>query len=378
MPKKLTKKEFIARSRAKHGDKYGYGRVKYEGGGVKVEIYCRECKEYFKTPAAAHIMGRGCKPCGTRRGGVTRRKLTTPQVKWFTHNFNKLTNQGLSLKLNICKDTVINYGKKFNLKKIRSKHSLESCHSEAKKYKFRGDYAKYSRSSYCYAYSKGILDQICKHMRPKELKDRRALIYAAKIKGSRRIYVGSTSQPIEARLKSHHVLVQRLKLNRKKFIVKVLETGLKGHEIFRAEDYWKSYYKTKKYLCLHSEKKDRSTGKIFGIHSPEKCVTSSKTVTSIRELRKNFGDQRYRACLRYFKLRKLNRSLVWGHFTTLQGLQNSRTTWVKPPGDSWKVFERRGQAASFAGLSPTRLSQILSGERYAPKGWLFKKSLNPL
>ena len=47
MPRKLTTEDFIAKARAKHGDKYGYEKVLYINNRTEVEIYCKTCQKYF-------------------------------------------------------------------------------------------------------------------------------------------------------------------------------------------------------------------------------------------------------------------------------------------------------------------------------------------
>lgn len=59
--------EFIRRAREIHGDKYDYPKVTYVNVNVKVEIYCKKCKEYFWQTPSAHInMKRGCPKCSGR------------------------------------------------------------------------------------------------------------------------------------------------------------------------------------------------------------------------------------------------------------------------------------------------------------------------
>lgn len=63
-----TVEEFIAKSREKHGDKYEYDRVTDlpEGLETYVEIYCNQCKKYFRQKAKMHINGCGCQSCARR------------------------------------------------------------------------------------------------------------------------------------------------------------------------------------------------------------------------------------------------------------------------------------------------------------------------
>lgn len=63
MPKKLTTQEFIIRSRAVHGDKYGYAFSVYGLSNEKVLINCQKHGLFYQT-ANAHLYGSGCPTCG--------------------------------------------------------------------------------------------------------------------------------------------------------------------------------------------------------------------------------------------------------------------------------------------------------------------------
>lgn len=62
MPKKLTQKEFIARAKAVHGDKYDYSKVEYKNANSKVFIICPKHGE-FTNIAVTHLNGSGCPKC---------------------------------------------------------------------------------------------------------------------------------------------------------------------------------------------------------------------------------------------------------------------------------------------------------------------------
>lgn len=61
------KEEFIEKAIRKHGMKYDYSKVKYFGAFVKVEIYCKDHKEFFQTPGN-HLYGTGCPGCRESHG----------------------------------------------------------------------------------------------------------------------------------------------------------------------------------------------------------------------------------------------------------------------------------------------------------------------
>lgn len=59
---KLTTKEFIERAKLKHGNKYNYSLVKYDGAKIKVKIICSIHGE-FNQIATNHLSGSGCPKC---------------------------------------------------------------------------------------------------------------------------------------------------------------------------------------------------------------------------------------------------------------------------------------------------------------------------
>lgn len=62
----------MARSRAKHGNKYDYGNVAYENNYTKVTIICNDCKLPFDQRPADHFDGNGCPHCKHKRGSDKR------------------------------------------------------------------------------------------------------------------------------------------------------------------------------------------------------------------------------------------------------------------------------------------------------------------
>ena len=74
--KKLTKDEFIRRSKEKHGDKYDYSLVEYTRNSAKVKIIC-PVHGVFEQSACSHMMGFGCKKCGANEIWEKRERMTT-------------------------------------------------------------------------------------------------------------------------------------------------------------------------------------------------------------------------------------------------------------------------------------------------------------
>jgi hypothetical protein len=61
--RKLTNEDFLKRAVEKHGDKYDYSLVDYDGCNGKVTIICPEHGKFLQT-ARWHLSGRGCRKCG--------------------------------------------------------------------------------------------------------------------------------------------------------------------------------------------------------------------------------------------------------------------------------------------------------------------------
>lgn len=72
MAKTQTTPEVIAKFRKKHGDKYDYSKVDFQGSHTKVTIICPDHGEFQQTPAI-HIRKSGCPECGKIQKGKSRR-----------------------------------------------------------------------------------------------------------------------------------------------------------------------------------------------------------------------------------------------------------------------------------------------------------------
>lgn len=66
MPARLTTKEFVARARRVHGDRYDYERVHYVNSYTDVTIVCPTHGPYRQNPAS-HLRGSGCRACAQSR-----------------------------------------------------------------------------------------------------------------------------------------------------------------------------------------------------------------------------------------------------------------------------------------------------------------------
>ena len=61
--RKLTTEEFIEKSIKKHGNKYDYSLVKYDGSSTKIKIIC-PIHGVFEQKSKYHLSGSGCIKCG--------------------------------------------------------------------------------------------------------------------------------------------------------------------------------------------------------------------------------------------------------------------------------------------------------------------------
>ena len=74
--RKLTKEEFISKSKLIHGDKYDYSLVDYVNNSTKIKIICQIHGIFEQTPHA-HLKNQGCPACKESKGEKEIAKLLT-------------------------------------------------------------------------------------------------------------------------------------------------------------------------------------------------------------------------------------------------------------------------------------------------------------
>lgn len=74
MPKKLTTEEFIEKSKAVHGDKYDYSKVKYVNSTTRVLLICPIHGEFMAFPERHYGRGDGCPICRWQKAKKSIRK----------------------------------------------------------------------------------------------------------------------------------------------------------------------------------------------------------------------------------------------------------------------------------------------------------------
>lgn len=72
--KRLTRKEFIRRSKEHHGDKFDYSKVKFKNSKASCVIRCKPCNYEFKQLIGNHMTGTGCPKCI--------KIISSPEIKW--------------------------------------------------------------------------------------------------------------------------------------------------------------------------------------------------------------------------------------------------------------------------------------------------------
>lgn len=83
VPLKHSTKEYVSLAKEKHGGRYTYARLKYEGTNGKVLITCKQHGD-FEQRASSHLSGQGCPECANK----DRRSKTTLSTYAFVQKAN--------------------------------------------------------------------------------------------------------------------------------------------------------------------------------------------------------------------------------------------------------------------------------------------------
>ena len=98
---KLTKEEFIIRSKNIHGDKYDYSKVEYEGIFTKVCIICPIHGEFFIEPNN-HLKGIGCKKCSIDKQKKTKEEFIEQAIKVHGDRYDYSKVEYVNCKTKVC------------------------------------------------------------------------------------------------------------------------------------------------------------------------------------------------------------------------------------------------------------------------------------
>ena len=91
-------KEFIKRSKIKHGELYDYQGTIYENSSKKVNIKCNECNEIFNMIPNNHLTGSGCRVCTNKKMSIVN-----------TSNTEKFIEKSLKIHGQLYDYSLINY-----------------------------------------------------------------------------------------------------------------------------------------------------------------------------------------------------------------------------------------------------------------------------
>ena len=78
---RLSTKDFIAKARKIHGDKYDYSQVNYTKSSEEIKIICPIHGEFFQKPDVHIFQKGGCPKCAIEKNGLKKRKGTEQFVK---------------------------------------------------------------------------------------------------------------------------------------------------------------------------------------------------------------------------------------------------------------------------------------------------------
>lgn len=101
---------FIKKAVIIHGNKYNYSKVHYITNTTPVDIFCNQCKRYFKQTPINHLTGKGCKKCSIQNAGKLRRLTKDEFIQRAKllhadkYEYDKTKYDGMSVKVEIfCK-----------------------------------------------------------------------------------------------------------------------------------------------------------------------------------------------------------------------------------------------------------------------------------
>ncbi len=73
--RRLTKEEFILKSKKIHENKYSYDLVEYINNETKVKILCNDCGNTFIQKPSSHLSNRGCRNCSFNKRRLTKEEF---------------------------------------------------------------------------------------------------------------------------------------------------------------------------------------------------------------------------------------------------------------------------------------------------------------
>lgn len=166
MAKKVTTEDFIRRARELHGDKYDYSKTVYVSATTPITIICPEHGEFQQRPVN-HTMGRGCRDCAGNKPLTVAKFIERAQTKHGSrYDYSQVAFEGVENKITIIcpehgpfEQRVMTHLKGFNCPKCgrvsvagKLGHSMDRFLSDARN--AHGDKYDYSGVEYKNALSK--------------------------------------------------------------------------------------------------------------------------------------------------------------------------------------------------------------------------------
>lgn len=166
MSKTVTTQDFIRRAREVHGDKYDYSKTVYVSATTPITIICPEHGEFQQRPVN-HTMGRGCRDCAGNKPLTVAKFIERAQTKHGNrYDYSQVAFEGVENKITIIcpehgpfEQRVMTHLKGFNCPKCgrvsvagKLGHSMDRFLADARN--AHGDKYDYSEVEYKNALSK--------------------------------------------------------------------------------------------------------------------------------------------------------------------------------------------------------------------------------
>ena len=100
---RITKKDFVANAKEKHGDKYDYSLVEINGNNTaKVKIKCNKCGHVFEQRIGDHLNGHGCPTCAGNKKMTNEEFIVKARKKHgHKYGYDKVNYKGNGKKVTI-------------------------------------------------------------------------------------------------------------------------------------------------------------------------------------------------------------------------------------------------------------------------------------
>ena len=313
MAVKMTKEDFLKRSREVHGEYYDYSKVEYVNARTKVCIICPEHGEFYQIPYL-HLTGSGCYKCG-RKVSAKKQSLTfedaVRRIKE-VHGDKDTIVHFERCSAPICVNTQ-EYGEKWfsdlntYLKWKRTpivRWTDETCEMVARKYKTKMEFLKNDGGAWSYAQKHGLLKKFDWFVKP-PMKNRDEVstvysVYVYKDDETHSLYVGLTKN-----MKQRHSQHKRKQdgkydtvgeyfhsIGKRVPDPEILVSGLNSNEASYYEGYYKEYYEKEGWNVINKAPCGVNTSSVGGTAvkwTYDKCFEAAKNCTSVSDFQNKYG-----------------------------------------------------------------------------------------